>query len=337
MVIAAQLGKMAAGFPLCIENVRHRRQPLEWFLMDDLYPLRIFRAAAKHLSFTRAAEDLFLTQSAVSHQIAALERDLGTILFNRAGRQVELTEPGRVLLAQMPRLFAALEEAERSVKQAAKPDLGRMRIGVSPTACQFLIPESMREFRESYPEYSLSVTVGDSPMVLQQLVDGEIDLGIMIRADRNKQLTFHNLFEDDLGFVVSPLHPWAKTGKVDRRRLGEEHFLMYSRGSADLSDCGAASIENECRLAELHRVAVDGGDQGTGEARIGNQRRGAVDCGGGIAATEPRVAAFSRPGVEKALVPGDARGTTIEYCGADFFGVVSIDGGEFGSDCRRKF
>jgi DNA-binding transcriptional LysR family regulator len=122
--------------------------------MQDVHSLKVFAAVAQNMSFTRAAETLFLTQSAVSHQVAALEKELDTQLFERRGRTIELTAPGRVLLERARRVFAALDEATDAVKQAAKPGQGRLRIGASPTACQYLVPESIREFRECFPGYS---------------------------------------------------------------------------------------------------------------------------------------------------------------------------------------
>jgi DNA-binding transcriptional LysR family regulator len=203
--------------------------------MQDVHSLKIFVAVAENLSFTRAAETLFLTQSAVSHQVAALERELDTQLFERRGRTIELTGPGRVLLDRSRKVFAALQEATDAVKQAAQPDLGRLRIGASPTACQYLVPESLREFRECFPRYSLAITPGDSPTIAERVLDGSIDLGIMIRPDRRERssrLVYHPLFEDELGFLLSPLHPWAAAGKVDGRQLGEQRMVLYNRGSA---------------------------------------------------------------------------------------------------------
>ncbi|HSI33556.1 MAG TPA: LysR family transcriptional regulator, partial [Tepidisphaeraceae bacterium] len=147
--------------------------------MEDVHQLRSFLAVAENLSFTRAAEGLFLTQSAVSHQIADLERALGVELFIRHGRTIELTPAGRVLVDRARRIFADLKDAKAAVVAAARPDMGRLRIGASATACQYLIPESLREFRESFPAYSLSITPGDSPMVTDRLLDGSIDLGVM--------------------------------------------------------------------------------------------------------------------------------------------------------------
>ena len=125
-----------------------------------------------------------------------------------------------------------MREAVNIVQQTVRSDLGRLRIGASPSACQHIIPEALREFRESFPNYSLSVVPGDSPAVIQQLLDESIDLGLAIRPRTPKKLHFHDLFIDELGYVVSPLHPWARTTKVDRRELRDQRMVLYSRNSA---------------------------------------------------------------------------------------------------------
>ncbi|HLL90931.1 MAG TPA: LysR family transcriptional regulator [Tepidisphaeraceae bacterium] len=200
--------------------------------MKDVHQLQVFAAVAENLSFTRAAEALFLTQSAVSHQIAGLEEALGAELFVRQPRGVALTPAGQVLLDRSRRIFAAFEEARIAVRTAARPDQGTLRIGASASACQFIIPEALREFRESFPGYAMSITPGDSPVVSERLAEGAIDLGLMIRPQQRTKLTFHPLFADQLGFVVSPLHPWAKAGRVDRKALGEQRLVLYSHVSA---------------------------------------------------------------------------------------------------------
>jgi DNA-binding transcriptional LysR family regulator len=200
--------------------------------MLDVHQLRVFSAVAENLSFTRAAERLFLTQSAVSHQIARLEREIGCPLLERQGRTVSLTLAGRELAARVRRVFATIEEAEVATRHAARPDTGRLVVGASSTACQYIIPEALREFRECFPGYSLAILPGDSPQTAERLIAGEVDLGLMVRLDRQKKLAYHDLFADELQFLVSPLHPWAKTGKVDRRQLADQHIVLYSRNSA---------------------------------------------------------------------------------------------------------
>src|SRR5688572_12526445 len=202
--------------------------------MEDVHQLKVFSTVAAHLSFTRAAESLLLTQSAVSHQVASLERLLGAPLFDRRGRTVTLTPAGRVLADGCRRVFAALEEAEVAVRAAARPGTGRLRIGASATACQYLLPEPLRELRESFPEYALSITPGDSPAVVERVLEGSIDLGLVVRPEQRTKLEFHDLFEDELGFVVAALHPWARAGRVERRDLTAQRMVLYSRGSHTL-------------------------------------------------------------------------------------------------------
>jgi LysR family transcriptional regulator, low CO2-responsive transcriptional regulator len=199
--------------------------------MEDVHQLKSFLAVAENLSFTRAAESLFLTQSAVSHQIADLERSLGVPLFIRHGRTIEVTAAGRVLADRARRIFGDLRDAKAAVVAAARPDLGRLRIGASAAACQYLVPEPLREFRECFPSYSLAITPGDSPLVGERVLDGSIDLGIMLKPEQKLKLSYVELFEDELGFVVSPHHPWAKGGKVDRRELAKQRMIFYSRNS----------------------------------------------------------------------------------------------------------
>jgi len=201
-------------------------------LLDDVHQLKVFLAVAEHLSFTRAAETLYLTQSAVSHQIAKLEQQLNVELLTRQGRSVTLTPVGEELVNHAKKVFVTLADAEAAVRQAARPDAGRLRVGATSTACQYIIPETLREFRECFPEYSLSILPGDSPQVSDRLEEGSIDLGVIIRTDKRGRLDYHPLFTDELGILVSPLHPWAKTGKVDRKQLSQQRMVLYNRTSA---------------------------------------------------------------------------------------------------------
>jgi DNA-binding transcriptional LysR family regulator len=200
--------------------------------MENVHQLRVFAAVAETLSFTRAAERLFLTQSAVSHQIAKLERELGVSLLERNGRSVALTVAGRTLLTEARRVFAQIETALEATRQAADNARGRIRIGASNTACQYILPEALREFRECFPAYTLSIVPADSPASIEHLTTDAIDLALIIRPDRARKLTLHHLLEDELKLIASPLHAWARTGRPDRRTLSTQRMILYSRGSA---------------------------------------------------------------------------------------------------------
>ncbi len=200
--------------------------------MIDVHQLRVFAAVAENLSFTRAAEQLSLSQSAVSHQVARLEQGVGVTLLLRQGRAVSLTPAGQEMLVRAKRLVAGLEETRSAVQQAARPQLGRMRIGATSTACQFIIPEALREFRECFADYSLSITPADSPQISALLRSQSIDLGLLVRTEREPDVTYRSLFEDELQFLLSPLHPWSRAGAVKRDELADQRLVLYHRNSA---------------------------------------------------------------------------------------------------------
>ncbi|MBC7783626.1 MAG: LysR family transcriptional regulator [Burkholderiales bacterium] len=199
--------------------------------MLDVHGLQLFTAVAEKMSFTRAAEAMLLTQSAISHQIARMERELGVSLLNRDGRSISLTPAGQVLLEQAKPILRALTDLVATVKTAASPDQGRLRIGASATACQYLVPDTLREFRECFPKTSLSITPGDTHAVLDSIVHGTIDLGILIVVDARTKIQQYPLFEDELGLVVNPLHPIARLPKVRPQDLTDQRLVLYSRVS----------------------------------------------------------------------------------------------------------
>ena len=119
--------------------------------MIDVHQLRVFLAVAQNLGFTRAAERLGMTQSAVSHQIANLEAAVGTTLLVRQPRAVSLTDAGLVMAQHARKVLAALDEPQAAVRQVAKPNLGRLRIGASTSACQYIIPERCGNSASAFP------------------------------------------------------------------------------------------------------------------------------------------------------------------------------------------
>ena len=202
--------------------------------MDDVQGLRVFAAVAEQLSFTKAAETLFLTQSAVSHRIAKLEQELAAPLLRREGRRISLTPAGAALLEQARRIFAVLDDATAAVKRVARPEAGHLRIGASAAACQWLLPDALREFRECFPDFTLSITPGDAPIVAERVADGAADLGLLVRPESKRargKLAYDRLFADELGAVLSPLHPWAKAGRVEPAELSAQRWILYARGS----------------------------------------------------------------------------------------------------------
>jgi DNA-binding transcriptional LysR family regulator len=200
----------------------------------DSRQLHAFSALARRGSFTLAAKDLFLTQSAVSHAIKALEDDVGCRLLDRIGRRVMLTQAGEQFLRHTEKILREMEAARAGLQNLTQWGHGRLRVGASITACQHILPTVLREFRQSYPRCVIRIEPGDHGQQLELLRGGHIDLALMIEpqaATTLSEFTIVPLFQDELRFLVSPLHPWAEAGKAPREGIETETIVLYNKSS----------------------------------------------------------------------------------------------------------
>ncbi len=199
----------------------------------DSRQLHAFSALARRGSFTLAAKDLFLTQSAVSHAIKALEDDVGCRLLDRVGRKVLLTQAGEQFLRHTEKILREMEVARVGLEDLSKWGHGRLRVGASTTACQHILPTVLREFRQSYPKCIIRIEPGDHGQQLELLRSGQIDLAVVLEPP-NQSLTefvFVPLFQDELRFIVAPLHPWASLGRAPLESIEAETLVLYNKTS----------------------------------------------------------------------------------------------------------
>ena len=197
----------------------------------DSRQLRAFCSLARTGNFTQTARELHLTQSGISHSMKSLEGDVGGRLLDRLGKKVVLTQAGEQLLQHAKRILGEMETARSSLLQLGKWGHGRIRIGASTTACQHLIPPVLREFKESFPAHVITLEAGDTPELVSLLLNQQIDVAVGLEVEKEPQLLFHRLFEDELHFLVSPQHPWAIKGSVDRDEIPRENHILYSKKS----------------------------------------------------------------------------------------------------------
>ncbi|WP_404421899.1 LysR family transcriptional regulator [Nibricoccus sp. IMCC34717] len=197
----------------------------------DSRQLLAFAAVARRGSFTLAAKDLFLTQSAVSHAMKALEEEIGTRLLDRVGKRVLLTQAGEQFLRHTEKILAEMDAARSGLDTLANWGHGRLRVGASTTACQYLLPTVLREFKQSFPRCVIKIEPGDHADQLELVRSNQIDLAIMLEPVGMDEFTFIPLFTDELKFLVAPLHPWGRKGGVDRGALAEETLILYNKNS----------------------------------------------------------------------------------------------------------
>jgi DNA-binding transcriptional LysR family regulator len=197
----------------------------------DSRRLHAFRILARTGSFTQTAREVHLTQSGISHAMKALESDTGCRLLDRLGKKVVLTQAGEQLLQHTEKILAEMDSARENLTQLGKWGRGRLRLGASITACQYLIPTVLREFKESFPDHAISLEPGDTPSLVTSLLRHRIDLALTLAADKEPQLEFHPLFNDELQFVVCALHSWAEAKRIERQEIPRQNYILYSKRS----------------------------------------------------------------------------------------------------------
>lgn len=189
--------------------------------------MRYVLAVAETNSFTRAAERCLVVQSALSHQIARLERELGAKLFERTSRRVRLTAAGAAFLPAARQCLDAAERASTEVAAALGEVRGRLTVGLIPTVAAVDIPGALRDFHQRYPQVRISLRVGASDELAEQVREGAIEVAFLGLPTSAQPQGVHarELARDRLVAVVAPDHALAEEPAVSLRRLSSEVFV----------------------------------------------------------------------------------------------------------------
>ena len=197
----------------------------------DSRQLQAFVILARTGSFTHTARELFLTQSAVSHSMKALESDIGCRLLDRVGKKVMLTQAGEHLLKHAQVVLREMLAARDGIEHLGKWGRGRLRIGTTASICQVLLPPVLREFKESFPQSLIQVEPGDTSELVLGLERQRMDLAVALQLTADERFEFLPLFTDQLVFLTSPLHGWARAGSVPRAEIARQNLIIYRKGS----------------------------------------------------------------------------------------------------------
>lgn len=195
------------------------------------FRLKVFRAVAKHLNFRRAAEELCLTQPAVTLQIKALEQDLGVQLFDRSGAHIVLTPAGAMLLKYAGRIEKLEAETLAALAQFSGGQRGELRIGASLTIAQYILPHLLGAFQRQHPQVRPIVTTCNTEQVLEALVAHEVEVGFIEGPTMRRDVRTEAFLEDELVLMAPPAHEWSERGYVDPEELTHERLLLRERGS----------------------------------------------------------------------------------------------------------
>jgi DNA-binding transcriptional LysR family regulator len=193
--------------------------------------LEVFYAVARHLSFTKAAEQLFMTQPAVTFQIKQLEEQFNARLFERSHGKIALTPAGQMVMSYAERILGLSEEMETRVADLTGAMGGPLLLGASLTIAEYILPRILGEFKAQHPQVHAHMTVGNSELIETRVADHTLDLGLIETPAHLPGLRTEVCCEDELVVICAPDHKFAKARNVKPQQMLDEPYISRETGS----------------------------------------------------------------------------------------------------------
>lgn len=219
--------------------------------MSD-FRLKVFRSVAKNLSFTKASQELFVSQPAITKHIQELESTYQTRLFDRQGSKISLTEAGKLLLEHCDRILEDYKRLEYEMHLLNNEYMGELRLGASTTIAQYVLPPLLASFIKKFPQVNLSLMNGNSREVEVALQEHRIDLGLVEGVFRLPNLKYTTFLEDELVAVVRTKSKLSIADEIAPKELLNIPLVLRERGSGTLDVIERALLQHNIKLSSLH-------------------------------------------------------------------------------------
>jgi DNA-binding transcriptional LysR family regulator len=197
----------------------------------ELRELRTFCAIVETGGFSKASKVVHLTQPTVSLQIQSLEGSMGICLFNKSTRERILTESGRIFYGYAKKIITLCDEAVQAISDVDSLAKGTLRVGASTIVGEYTLPQELASFKGIYPCVDISLKIGSSMEIIEDVIKGAVEIGIVGAKVKRNELIFKDFIQDKLVLIVPPSHPWASKSKISTDQLKEEPFLTRLEGS----------------------------------------------------------------------------------------------------------
>ena len=220
----------------------------------DLGRLEAFLQVATLLSFSKAAEAMFLTQPTVTARIQGLERELGEPLFERMGRRIRLTDAGATFLPNAKRALQAVEEGRDAISSLRNVERGSLSIGTAPTIGTYVLPAILEQYSKRYPDVEISIRTGRSEEVTRMVLADEVQIGFE-RHLTHPEIETIPLYEDDLSLMARASHPLARAQSVTVSDVARESVIFFDAGSS--YHAISQTIFRETGVTPRHTLDVD--------------------------------------------------------------------------------
>ena len=218
------------------------------------FRLKVFRSVARHLSFTKAANELFITQPAVTKHIHSLEKEYELRLFNRKGNKIYLTPAGNVLLEYSNKISNLELKLENELNKFKEKLTGKLRLGASTTIAQYVIPQVISKFHEKFPHVKLTLHSGNTEQIADVLNKGEIDLGIVEGKVKNRDIHYVHFISDELVVAASSKNYLITKDEISFKELLSLPLILRERGSGTLEVIEHALKSKKIKISSLNFV-----------------------------------------------------------------------------------
>lgn len=198
------------------------------------FRLQVFQAVAKRLNFTKAAEELFITQPAVTKHIHELEHQFKVKLFDRNGSRIKLTKAGETLLQHTELLFGVYRNLEFEMSNLIHQHNGKLKIGASTTVAQYVLPPVLAEFHKKFPDIKIDLIANNTEVIETVLKNKQIDLGIIEGLSKKASIKYTEFIKDEIVLVASTQNTFAKKKHIPTKDLLSIPLLMREPGSGTL-------------------------------------------------------------------------------------------------------
>lgn len=222
-----------------------------------LQQLRILKAIAAEKNFTKAAEELYLSQPSLSKQIKILEKNMDLLLINRDSNKISLTENGQVFLEYSERILALCEESCRALVDLKNGERGKLIVGASQTIGTYLMPKVLALFAKTYPQMSLKVQVNSTPIIANEIINREIDIAVVggkIPNELKKNLKVESFVKDEFSLIIPKSHPFAQKQKITKEDLYHLNFITLNVNSTIRKFIDDILIQNQININQFKIV-----------------------------------------------------------------------------------
>jgi DNA-binding transcriptional LysR family regulator len=235
--------------------------------MIEIRQIQVFLAVWENRSFSRAAQEVHLTQPTVSGHIRVLEETLGVRLFDRSGKEVTLTKAGEVLYPFARQILRLNLQAEREIAMFLGQEKGSLDLGGSNIPGQYILPGVIGRFKADRPNIKVILRISDTAAIVAAVANGELELGMVGAIVQKKGLSFEPCFHDDMVLIVPPGHRLADCKKASIDDLASEPFVLREKGSGTrLASERALQAAGNLQLSDLQIVAEMGSTEAIRQA-----------------------------------------------------------------------